>query len=70
MFVDVFVSLDLSQWAYTATFFRSGNILDLVFTSSDDRVSEVVVLLPFPGMDIVLLFFMCFQVSRGNHMMC
>ena len=46
-FVDVFISLGLTQWVCTPTFVRSGNILDLVFTTDPDRVACVEVLPPF-----------------------
>ena len=39
--VDAFVSSGLSQWVTKSTFFRSGNILDLVSTSAIDRIGEV-----------------------------
>jgi hypothetical protein len=49
VFVDVFSSLGLVQWVTSSTFPRSGNILDLVFTSEEDRVGDVVIVPPFPS---------------------
>ena len=40
-FVDTFVSSGLSQSVAESTFFGSGNILDLVFTSVIDRIGDV-----------------------------
>ena len=69
MSVDVFFSLDLSQWAYTATLFRSGYIY-LLFISSDDRVGEVVVVLsPLPCCEHCLIVFSCVFRSLVNHKM-
>ena len=42
-----FLSVGLSQWVNEATITTCGNILDLILTSEDDRVSGVAVL-PFP----------------------
>ena len=47
-FLTCFLSMGLSQWVKEPTFVPSGNILDLILTSEDDRVSEVVVLPPLP----------------------
>ena len=51
MFVDTFSSLGLTQWVAEATFPRSGNILDLVLTSEQDRIGSIEVLAPLPGFD-------------------
>lgn len=48
-FLDCFCSLGLTQWVREATIVTSGNILDLVLTSEDDRVGEVRVLPPLPS---------------------
>ena len=47
-FVDAFVSSGLSRWVIESTFFRSGNILDFVFTSAIDRIGNVNIHCPFP----------------------
>lgn len=48
-FYNCFISLGLTQWVTEPTFLVSGNILDLILTSEDDRVGEVQVLPPFPN---------------------
>ena len=40
-FVDAFFSSGLSQWVTEFTYFRSGNILNLVFTSAINRIGDV-----------------------------
>ena len=50
-FLEVFLGLGLRQWVKEATFPSSGNILDLVLTTEDDRVGEVLVGAPLPGCD-------------------
>ena len=50
-FLDAFTSLGLSQWVHEATYPRSGNILDLVFTSEPDRLGLLEVRPPLPGCD-------------------
>ena len=40
--------LGLTQWVRESTFVSSGNILDLVLTTEEDRIGEVSVLPPFP----------------------
>ena len=47
-FLDVFMLLGLTQWIKEPTFVVSGNILDLILTSAEDRVSDVAVLPPLP----------------------
>ena len=37
VFMDAFAVVGLTQWVREATFVPSGNILDLVFTTSDDK---------------------------------
>ena len=49
LFVDSFISMGLYQWVSECTFVRSGSILDLVFTSSSDRIGDLVVMPPFPN---------------------
>ena len=48
-FLDAFLLMGLEQWVRESTFLPSGNILDLVFTSDEDIVSDVEVLAPLPG---------------------
>ena len=48
-FYDCFLSSGLHQWVEEGTFDLSDNILDLVFTSSDDAVGDVKVMPPLPG---------------------
>ena len=50
-FLDLFTSLGLFQWVTRSTFLRSDNILDLVFTSESDRISDLSLFDPFPGCD-------------------
>ena len=51
MFLDVFDTLGLTQWVSEPTFPRSGNILDIVLTSEEDRVGSLLVMPPLPGCD-------------------
>ena len=48
---EVFTTLGLTQWVTEPTFPRSGNILDLVLSTEDDRVGSVQVMPPLPGCD-------------------
>ena len=48
-FYNCFVECGFSQWVTFGTFFPSGNILDLILTSEDDRVGEVYAVPPLPG---------------------
>ena len=41
LFFDCFTDCGLTQWVKCATFFPSGNILDLILTTDDDRIGEV-----------------------------
>ena len=50
-FLDVFDSLGLHQWVHDPTFPSSGNILDLVLTSEEDRIGQIQTLPPLPGSD-------------------
>ena len=50
-FFELFNNLGMLQWVKESTYPRSGNILDLMFTSEDDRVGMVDVLAPLPGCD-------------------
>ena len=47
-FVDTLVSSGVSQWVIESTFLRSGNILDLGFTSAIDRICDVKLHRHFP----------------------
>ena len=49
LFFDCFVDSGLSQWVRFGTFFPSGNTLDLILTTDDDRIGEVFSVPPFPG---------------------
>ena len=49
LFYDCFVESGLSQWVKFGTFFPSGNTLDLVLTTDDDRIGEVYSRPPIPG---------------------
>ena len=66
-FLDMFVSLGLSQWVYEATYPRSGNILDLVLTSESDRIGLVKVLPPLPGCDHSPILFEYAFVADSSH---
>ena len=48
-FLDCFFSLSLTQWVLSPTFLHSDNILDLVLTSEEDRLGDVVVHPALPG---------------------
>ena len=48
VFPDGFISSGLSQWVSESTFYRSGNILDLVFTSAIDQIGDVNIDCPIP----------------------
>ena len=50
-FFSTFNSLGLNQWVRTPTYPRSGNILDLILTSEDDRIGSTTILPPLPGCD-------------------
>ena len=50
-FLNCFNVLGLLQWVLEPTFPRSGNILDLVLTTENDRVGDVVVDPPLPKCD-------------------
>ena len=63
-FLDCFTSLGLNQWVTSPTFVQSGNILDLILTSEEDRVGDVEVLESFPQCGhcpVILQYF--FQTS-------
>ena len=47
-FYNCFNALGLTQWVQEPTYFSSGNILDLILSSEDDRVLDVQVVPPFP----------------------
>ena len=48
-FFDCFIESGLVQWVEFGTFFPSGNILDLILTSDEDRIGEVFSCPPLPG---------------------
>ena len=48
-FYDSFSLAGLTQWVDFPTFFPSGNIIDLVLTTDDDRIGEVYSVAPLPG---------------------
>ena len=45
---QAFVDAGMNQWVTKSTFLRSGNILDLVFTSVIDRNVDMYIHCPFP----------------------
>ena len=49
MFLDCFLQCGLTQWVKFGTFFPSGNILDLIFSTDEDRIGEVYSVPPLPG---------------------
>ena len=49
LFHDCFVDCGLVQWVKFPTFFPSGNILDLILTTDNDRIGEVCSVPPLPG---------------------
>ena len=56
-FYDAFLSLGLTQWVRKPTYVMSDNILDLVLTSSDDRVLSLELLAPLPNCHHMPVFF-------------
>ena len=48
-FKDCFIECGLTQWVEFPTFFPSGNTLDLVLTTDDDRIVEIESFPPLPG---------------------
>ena len=48
-FYECFIECGLSQWVSFGTYFPSGNILDLVLSSDEDRVGEIYAAPPLPG---------------------
>ena len=50
-FNECFVECGFHQWVEEGTYTSSGNTLDLVLTSEEDRVLDVQVLDPLPGCD-------------------
>ena len=64
LFLDLFVECGLTQWVHFSTFFPSGNTLDLVLTSEDDRVASVSSCAPLPGCQHLPVFVgVVFQLS-------
>ena len=51
LFFNCFISLGLTQWVVEPTYYLSGNILDLILTTSEDNIGEVKVFPPFPNCD-------------------
>lgn len=49
MFMDTFNILGLTQWVKDSTFYPSGNIIDLVFTTEYDRMGDLQLFPPFPN---------------------
>ena len=61
-FLECFTALGLTQWVLEPTFVDSGNILDLVLTSEEDRVVELELFAPFPRCHhVVVVVDYCFQ---------
>ena len=50
-FLDSFITLGFTQWISECTFPRSGNVLDLILTSEQDRIGTVQVKPPPPRCD-------------------
>ena len=65
LFVNCFNFLGLNQWISEPTFLRSSNILDLIFTSEDDRIGFVDYLPPFPHCQHIPI--LCNYVFEDNH---
>ena len=67
LFLDVFASTGLIQWVTEPTFPSSGNTLDLLLTSDEDRLGNVVVHHPLPACDhCPVLFDYVFQGDIVN----
>lgn len=65
-FPDLFTSLGLSQWVKQPTFLCSDHILDLIFTTEHDRISNLTLLDPLPGCDhfpIIFDYLFCSSAS-------
>ena len=50
-FINVFGSAGLLQWVTEPTYPRSGNTLDLILTSENDRIGKVAIEPPMPACD-------------------
>ena len=50
-FLDAVNSVGLVQWVTEPTYPRSGNTLDLLFTTEPDNIGKIEVLEPLPGCD-------------------
>ena len=71
-FADMFRSLGLTQWISEGTFPRSENMLDLILTSEEDRISAAHVQPPPPGCDHCsthcdYVFDMDIQIASQQH---
>ena len=64
-FLDCFRNCGLTQWVNFGTYFPSGNILDLVLSTDDDRIFDVLSEPPFPACHHVpVLFKVIFQLQE------
>ena len=66
MSINAFVTLRLNQWVSEPTFPESGNILDLVLISEQDRIGSINMLAPLPGRDHCHVVFDCVFQSEGS----
>ena len=70
-FRDCFAGCGLIQWVKCGTFFPSGNTLDLVLTSEEDRVYDVECAPPLPGCyHCPVLFRIIFQYCETSEEVC
>ena len=66
-FLDCFLDSGLTQWVDFGTFFPAGNVLDIVLSTDDDRVFDVVSEPPFPACHHVpVLFKVAFQIEDSE----
>ena len=66
LFYATFNSLGMTQWVKESTFITSGNILDLVFSSENDRIMNISIDPPFPACGHVLVSFEYLFQSLDN----
>ena len=66
-FTNCFNFIGLHQWVNFPTFFPSGNILDLVLSTEEDRIYNVQGLSPLPGCGhIPIIFDYLFMLDSGD----
>ena len=72
MFLDCFLESGLTQWVNFGTFYPSGNILDLILSSDEDRIGEVFSVPPLPGCHhcpVICTIVFSFSVTNGEELL-